>query len=270
VDPGVHSSSWLPHRSSSGNKSAVSRGSGGCRPRYAVVEQHESETDHTGDRRDDSRVSDRGDSKAIDSCRQGNHSEEVVSPNFTTDGLGFMSQFLHDGGGQYIDIMAVHLYPNSAPEEDHPFLAAVQNNMQHSGISDNPLWNTEGASGSPSDTDQVASGLLARTYLLQCAWGISNFDWYCWDNAVGSPLSQVGYISPTAAGIAYEQVGSWLRGASMLFMSQEANGTWTITLCRNDGSLAYAIWNVNGDTDFSIPTGWNVDSAATLRAHLPP
>ena len=100
--------------------------------------------------------------------------------------------------------------------------------------------------------------------MLQWAWGISNFDWYCWDNSVGSPLSRAGYITPTAAGIAYEQVVSWLRGASMLSTSQGSDGTWTITLRRSDGSLEYAVWNVNGSTSFFIPAGWTVHSADDL------
>jgi hypothetical protein len=191
-------------------------------------------------------------------------SNVVLSPSFTTNGLDFMSQFLNDGGGQFIDVLAVHFYPSTTPEEDRPFFVAVQDIAKRSGIGNRPLWNTEGASGDPTSTDQVASGLLARAYLLQWAWGISNFDWYCWDTSVGSPLSRAGYLTPTAAGIAYEQVVSWLRGASMLSTSQGSDGTWTITLRRSDGSLEYAVWNVSGSTSFFIPAGWAVNSADDL------
>jgi hypothetical protein len=192
-------------------------------------------------------------------------SNVVLSPNFTTDGLVFMSQFLHDGGGPYIDVMSVHLYPGDTPEEDRPFFLAVQDLMQGAGIGNYPLWNTEGASGDPTgDTDQLASGLLARSYLLQWAWGVANFTWYCWDDTIGSPLSESNYITPTAAGIAYEQVASWLVGSSMLNISQTSDGTWTITLQASDGSLEYAVWNVNGSTSFAIPAGWTVGSADDL------
>jgi hypothetical protein len=197
-------------------------------------------------------------------------SNVIVSPDFTTTGLGFMGQFLNDGGGQYIDVMSVHLYPGDTPEADFPFFGAVQDLMQGAGIGGTPLWNTEGASGDPTSTDQVASGLVARTYLLEWAWGVTNFDWYCWDISVGSALSEAGYITPTAAGIAYEQVARWMIGASMLNISQGSNGTWTITLQASDGSLEYAVWNVNGSTSFSIPAGWTVGSADDLTGGSTP
>ena len=197
-------------------------------------------------------------------------SNVVVSPSFTTNGLVFMRQFLNDGGGKYIDVMSVHLYPGLTPEDDLPNFVADENLMQLAGIGNDPLWDTEGASGEPTSTDQAAGGLVARTYLLLWAWGISNFDWYCWDNAVGSPLSQTGYITPTAAGIAYEQVAGWLDGASMLNISQASNGTWTITLQASDGSLEYAVWNVNGSTSFAIPAGWTVGSADDLAGGSTP
>jgi hypothetical protein len=191
-------------------------------------------------------------------------SNVVLSPNFTPDGLVLMSKFLNDGGGQYINAMSVHLYPRDTPENDLPFFVAVQDLMQNAGIGGTPLWNTEGASGDPTSTDQVASGLVARSYLLQWAWGVDNFTWYCWDDAIGSPLSESDYITPTPAGIAYEQVAAWLDGASMLNISQASNGTWTITLRAGDGSLEYAVWNVNGSISFAIPAGWTVGSADDL------
>jgi len=198
-------------------------------------------------------------------------SNVVLSPNFTTDGLVLMSQFLNDGGGQCIDAMAVHLYPRDSPEDDLPFFVAVQDLTQNAGIGGTPLWNTEGASGDPTEhTDQLASGLLARSYLLQWAWGVASFTWYCWDLAIGSPLSESNYLTPTAAGIAYEQVASWLDGASMLNKSQMSNGTWTIALRASDGSFEYAVWNVNGSTSFAIPAGWTVGSADDLTGGSTP
>ena len=191
-------------------------------------------------------------------------SNVVLSPNFTTDGLDSLSQFLNDGGGKDIDVLAVHLYPNTTPEEDRPFIDAVEGMMRNAGI-DKALWNTEGASGVLISPNPVAAGLLARTYILQWAWGISNFDWYCWDLAIGSPLSQSGYVTPTAAGIAYEQIGIWLRGASMLSVSQANDGTWTVALRRSNGSLAYAVWNINGNRSLPVPGDWTVKSTQNWR-----
>jgi hypothetical protein len=188
----------------------------------------------------------------------------VLSPNFTTGGLGAMSAFLAAGGGRDVDVMSVHLYPHTTPEADRPFFTAAQDIMRRAGIGAKPLWNTEGAAGDVTSTDQLAAGLLARTYLLQWSWGISNFDSYAWDISIGSALSQANHITPTAAGIAYEQVGGWLRGSHMLARSRSADGTWTITLKRPDGTLAHAVWNTNGSTSFPIPATWKAGRALDL------
>lgn len=188
----------------------------------------------------------------------------VLSPDFTTGGLDAMSEFLADGGGRYIDAMSVHLYPRTTPEADRPFFVAVQDIMRHAGIAAKPLWNTEGAAGDVTSTGAVAAGLVARTYLLQWAWGVSNFDAYAWDIAIGGALSRPDHITPTAAGVAYEQVADWLRGSRMLSRTHTADGTWEIALRRPDGSLAHAVWNVNGTTTFTVPAGWGADAARDL------
>lgn len=188
----------------------------------------------------------------------------VLSPDFTPAGLPFMAQFLADGGGKYIDVMSVHQYPLMTPEDDRPFFVAVGDLMQHSGIGGKPIWNTEGAAGSPTLANPQAGGMVARAYLVQWAWGIQNFSWYTWEGQIGSPLSQADYMTPTAAGIAYEQVDRWLRGAEMLSRSTDVNGTWTITLKLASGARAYAVWNVNGPSTFTIPTGWEVAHAEDL------
>ncbi len=191
----------------------------------------------------------------------------VLSPNFTTGGLDAMSEFLSDGGGQYVDAMSVHLYPHTTPEADRPFFVAVQDIMQRAGIGAKPLWNTEGAAGDVTSTGAVTAGLVARTYLLQWAWGVSNFDSYAWDIAIGGALSQPDHITPTVAGVAYEQVAGWLRGTRMLSRTHTSNGTWTIALRRSDGSLAHAVWNVNGASSFAVPAAWGAHTAFDLAGH---
>jgi hypothetical protein len=191
----------------------------------------------------------------------------VLSPDFTTGGLDAMSEFLADGGGRYVDAMSVHLYPHTTPEADRPFFVAVQDIMQRAGIGAKPLWNTEGAAGDVTSTGAVTAGLVARTYLLQWAWGVSNFDSYAWDIAIGGALSQPDHITPTAAGVAYEQVAGWLRGTRMLSRTHTSNGTWTIALRRSDGSLAHAVWNVNGASSFAVPAAWGAHTAFDLAGH---
>jgi hypothetical protein len=192
----------------------------------------------------------------------------VLSPNFTTAGLVDMNRFLDAGGGKYVDAMSIHMYPHLTPEDDYPFVAAVRDELRRAGITGMPIWNTEGATGTSASSDQEAAGLVARSYLLQWAWGIKNFDWYTWDSAVGSPLSEPDHVTPTEAGAAYEQVGGWLRGSRMLAVSHAANGTWTVTLERADGTRAYAVWNTHGGTTFAIPSAWIVGHSTDLAGGL--
>ena len=188
----------------------------------------------------------------------------VLSPNFTRAGLRKLSEFLADGGGRSIDAVSVHAYPGVTPEADAPFFAAVRNIMHRSGIGGLPVWNTEGATGTPTSPDAEAAGLLARAYLVEWLWGIRSFDWYAWDIGIGSPLSGPDHVTPTAAGLAYEQIASWLRGARMRGSTRSADGTWTITLERPGGSLAYAVWNTLGPATFTLPAGDAVTRVDTL------
>ncbi len=185
-------------------------------------------------------------------------SNRVLSPDFTVAGLPFMAQFLGDGGGRYIDLMAIHQAPSMTPENDRPFIVAVEDLMQRDGIGGLPIWNTEGEAGSAALSNPQAGGMVARAYLVQWAWGIENFNWYTWEGQIGSPLSRPDHVTPTAAGIAYEQIGQWLRGSKMLSRSSDVTGTWTITLQLANGAHAYAVWNVIGSRLFTIPGNWIV------------
>jgi hypothetical protein len=188
----------------------------------------------------------------------------VLSPNFTRAGLRKLSAFLADGGGRAIDAVSVHAYPGATPEADAPFFAAVRNIMRRSGIGSLPVWNTEGATGTPTSPDAEAAGLLARAYLVEWLWGIRSVDWYAWDIAIGSPLSEPDHVTPTAAGLAYERIVAWLHGARMLGSTRSADGTRTITLERQDGSLAYAVWNTLGPATFTLPASYAITRAETL------
>jgi Glycosyl hydrolase family 10 len=188
----------------------------------------------------------------------------VLSPDFTRSGLPMLSQFLADGGGRSIDAVSVHAYQGESPEADAPFFAAVRDIMRRAGVGSLPLWNTEGATGTPSSSGIAAGGLLARAYLTEWLWGVRSFDWYAWDLPVGSPLSEADHVTPTAAGLAYERIVGWLRGARMLGSTRSASGTWTITLERPGGSLAYAVWNTHGPATFAVPRADAVTQVQTL------
>jgi len=51
-------------------------------------------------------------------------------------------------GAQYVNVMAVHLYPGLTPEDSLPTFVADEELMQLAGIGNKPLWDTEGVTGS--------------------------------------------------------------------------------------------------------------------------
>ena len=187
----------------------------------------------------------------------------ILSPN-VVNGDEWLDKFLYLGGGQYVDIISIHRYSSYTPEQELPYVAAVKNVMEHHGIGNKPIWDTEGATwGAPPSTSD-AVGALARMYILRWAWGIKFFCWYGWDLDVGNPLSQTGKILPTAAGIAYGEVVKWLRGNQMMNIQHDANGTWIVDVKNADGSLSYIVWNQNGTRTFNIPVNWSIQKKKDL------
>ena len=190
----------------------------------------------------------------------------VLSPNMNcSNSVSWMDQFLYQGGGQYFDNLSFHLYPNENIEENIPFLVGIRNLEQNYGITNKPVWNTEGANhGSP--TALQSEGVVARDYLVQWAYGIENFNWYAWDlvtpNAQIWLAAAVGYhdTARTQAGVAYYQVAQWLEGSTMTVKKIDTtSGNWLIKIERSGGYMGYIIWNANGNSSsYTIPGAWNI------------
>ena len=177
----------------------------------------------------------------------------VLSPDFTRSGLPELDEFLADGGGRHIDAVSTHAYQGETPEADAPFFAAVRDSMRRAGIGALPLWNTEGATGTPTSSPPIARGLLARAYLVEWLWGVHSVDWYAWDISVGSPLSRPDHVTPAPAGVAPSRSSRGCAARACSARTRAADGTWAITLERPGGSLAYAVWNPRGPATFALP-----------------
>ena len=188
----------------------------------------------------------------------------VLSPNTTSTGFPWLDEFLEKGGGAYVDIISWHLYTNYQPELDEPVAAGLRDVLARRGLSDRPIWNTEGniVGGTPISAAS-AVGAVARAYLVQPWWGNSNFTFYCWDIDFGNPLSQPGYLTPTPAGVAYREVAGWLRGATMRGRGRAVDGTWQVKLQQQDGTIAYVVWN-DGNRSFTLPASWAVTTRRDL------
>jgi hypothetical protein len=181
----------------------------------------------------------------------------VLSPNINGLGFPWLDEFLAKGGGAYVDIISWHLYTNYQPELDEPEAAGLRDVLAHRGLSGRPIWNTEGNIVGTPVSAAAAVGAVARAYLVQPWWGHSNFTFYCWDIDFGNPLSQPGHLAPTPAGVAYREVAGWLRGATMRGRGRAVDGTWQVTLQRQDGTIAYVVWN-DDNRSFTLPASWAV------------
>lgn len=194
----------------------------------------------------------------------------VVSPAPSSTGWPtpydkWMDQFLAAGGGKYVDVIAWHAYagranqPARPPEEIVEQIRNIRDVMARHGVSNLPLWDTEGGWGSDSQLTDVneQAAFLARWYLLQFTHGVARAYWYQWDNPKWGTLWREG-TGDTPAALAYAKVYEWLDGANASSPCAPDKGSiWKCTLWK--GSREYLIaWSVNGTKrlsgygDFSI------------------
>ncbi len=193
----------------------------------------------------------------------------VVSPSATTaTGVDWLATFLSHGGGQYVDIIGYHFYDAPQPPEAMvPLIEKVHAAMSEHGAGDKPLWNTEAGwpAPKPFPSDDLAAAYVARAYILNWAAGVHRFYWYAWDNHTFDSLQTTAADNETLtpAGRAYGIIQQWLVGAQMGACNEDSHQTWTCALSRNDVPQ-WIIWNVIGDTLFSIPGDWRAANATPL------
>lgn len=166
-----------------------------------------------------------------------------------------MGEYLAAGLGKYIDIMALHTYYTTVPEDIVPVVQCYQSTMATYNVSSLPLWSTEGAWGFntdlPNPTDQA--GFVARLYLLLWSNGVLRHYWYAWDDDNTGTLSNNGVIN--SVGIAYEQVESWMSGRTMSTLcSENTAGIWTCGLTGPNGYAAQAVWYPGGTASYTAPS----------------
>jgi len=195
----------------------------------------------------------------------------VVSPSATAAyGIGWLSEFLNEGGGQYVDVIAFHFYvdPHTlSPEEMLPIIQRVRQVLADNKLANTPIWNTETGWLPPAkfDSDELAAGFLARAYILSWAAGVERFYWYAWDN--NSYVALITYKEDTRtvtpAGRAYGIIQQWLVGTNMNSCTESADHTWTCQLNRA-GNTQWIAWNPQGNRTFDIPPAWKVKGLTPL------
>jgi len=182
-------------------------------------------------------------------------------------------------GSAAVDILSVHVYPNSAtytPETIPSQIANVRSYLQQPDLA-KPLWSDEGGWGKNTTATQVNNGdpdleaaWLARFHVMMWASGLGRAYWYEWDNALygtlWSPASAPGCTKQFTSGylcsgaIAYQQVYNWLVGSTLTNCSAVGT-TWTCNLIQANGSSAEILWDTSqtcsngtcGTMNYAVP-----------------
>ncbi|HEV2467637.1 MAG TPA: hypothetical protein VGS78_00475 [Candidatus Sulfotelmatobacter sp.] len=165
-----------------------------------------------------------------------------------------MGGYLAAGLGPYIDIMALHTYYTTVPEDIVPVIQCYQSTMKTYNVSSLPLWSTEGAWGFNTDFANTVDqeGFVARLYLLLWSNGVVRHYWYAWNDQNTGTLSNHGVIN--SVGTAYQQVESWMSGRTMSTLcSENSKGIWTCGLTGSNGYSAQVVWHPGGNTTYSAP-----------------
>jgi hypothetical protein len=188
----------------------------------------------------------------------------ITTPAVAT--VKWMDAFWAAGGVKDIDAAAFHGYLSGSPPAPEELaerkvdpLKAI---MAKHGLSDKPIWDSEGSWGDPNVLKEVEAqaAFVARYYLLHWSNGVGRFYWYSWDDSGDGP-GGVGWGSlfnpathtPLPAATAYKQVYNWMVGATMTTPCTASSSTWTCGLVRQGGFQALAIWDTSGAKTYTPP-----------------
>jgi hypothetical protein len=165
----------------------------------------------------------------------------------------WLDQYFQAGGGQYVDVVAFHTYPNNAA--DHPvvedlikMVGAVKTMAgRHSELSGKPLWVTEGSWQEGNETnwknDDDFRAFVARYHILLASQGIQRVYWYRYDGEAQGCCgalwnAQQGEL-PAAS--AYKEMYKWLLGRTVSPCSAQGH-VWSCDLA-GQGFKGRIEWN---------------------------
>jgi uncharacterized protein (TIGR03437 family) len=181
---------------------------------------------------------------------------------------GYLDQLLQNGLAPFIDVVAFHIYTYEQPPEQvvGPAISNVHFVMAKNGVSAMPFWDTEGASGDTTTTEDQGAAYLVRRYLVDLAYGSARYNWYTWSK--GSTFCAATEESDprqlTKAGFAFRVLQNWLYGASLTSVNIDPAGTWQMGLTLSDGSSGLIVWNPSATAQFTIPGAVHASTARDI------
>ena len=198
----------------------------------------------------------------------------LVSPGLTTgQGVAWLDRFLAAGGGAHVDNIGFHWYYSMQPEKIAASIQNVREVMRNHGVDHKPLWNTEGAplcnsavlncaTWVPSAAEQRS--VNARAALIMWAKGVSNFNYYFWEN--GEPqrkLVHTDNVTPTTASHAYAEAIRWMKGARVTDAFRVADSVYVFRM--NRGTENYSVmWSTKAGQAISVPSAWGASRVRNL------
>jgi len=206
----------------------------------------------------------------------------ILSPSsgmrYTGD-TDFMNGFLSAGGGNYVDIFAIHGYVQQqglqpVPENFITYVNEFKAIFAMYNQDTKPIWDTEGSWGiatccKSTDSD-LQAGFVARYVLMHATTQVQRLYWYEWNNNVAGTLWLPNYSTITSAGtllnpgIAYQQVYNWMVGATLTQPCAIQGTVWTCDFSRPGGYVAKAVWDTSQtcssgtctSSQYNVPPGF--------------
>jgi len=201
-------------------------------------------------------------------------SARIVSPSVTAGGRPWLSEYLDDGGGEYIDVVGFHFYV--APKGPEQLLIAVpkvRNIMIDHGLQGMPLWDTEegwGGSRTTFANTQEMAAYVSRALIMNWAAGVRRFFFYAYDNYDWSAIHMIDRTTkePTEAATAYTTTESWLINATMNSCTENSEGIFLCAMSRGS-SHYWIVWSTapGGRRSYEMPGGIRISTVTDLNGN---
>lgn len=175
--------------------------------------------------------------------------------------LAWLDGYLGTAGSSYpyADIAAFHGYPNltdAGPEQIISQVTSLKQVLAGHGLSNLPLWNSEGSWGNAAVVDEDQASWLMRDHVAEAVAGVSRFIWYAYDNCGWGTLWEAPWCaSPqmptsqlTVPGQAYGVIEEWMSGARLIGCQQYEDGLWSCELDRDGAPRTWMVWSASGTT----------------------